>query len=156
MNPVTTTVLVLAGGDSSERDVSLGGARGIADALRSCGYSVLVADPARPEIAPTDDFEQVFTSGRIAETPPEVDDFIAKRAEFTRVLSAYQSYGVDVVFNGLHGGVGEDGTIQSVLDYIGVAYTGSGGQASALAMDKQRSKVMALSRSQRRTLSSAG
>jgi len=143
LNPSATTVLVLAGGDSPERDVSLESARGIAQALQTAGYAVLVADPARPEITPTADFDSIFARSRIAETPPEVDDYIARRAEFTRVLTAHQSYGIDVVFNGLHGGAGEDGTIQAVLDYIGVPYTGSGAGASSLAMDKQRSKFVA-------------
>ena len=46
----------------------------------------------------------------------------------------------DVVFIGLHGGHGEDGTIQALLDLTGVPYTGSGHLASALAMDKDLSK----------------
>ena len=48
----------------------------------------------------------------------------------------------DVVFLGLHGGSGEDGTIQSLLDLTGVPYTGSGHLASALAMDKDLSKQL--------------
>jgi len=50
--------------------------------------------------------------------------------------------GCDVVFIALHGGAGEDGTLQALLDLSGVPYTGSGMLASALAMDKTRSKVM--------------
>jgi D-alanine-D-alanine ligase len=50
---------------------------------------------------------------------------------------------VDVVFSGLHGGAGEDGTIQAVLEYLGIPFTGSGAEASALAMDKQRTKHLA-------------
>ena len=46
----------------------------------------------------------------------------------------------DVVFVALHGGQGEDGTLQAVLDVIGVPYTGSGHLASALAMDKDLAK----------------
>jgi D-alanine-D-alanine ligase len=48
----------------------------------------------------------------------------------------------DVVFLGLHGGTGEDGTIQAMLDLTGVPYTGSGHLASALAMDKELSKQL--------------
>jgi len=48
----------------------------------------------------------------------------------------------DVVFLGLHGGTGEDGTIQAMLDLTGVPYTGSGHLASALAMDKDLSKQL--------------
>jgi D-alanine-D-alanine ligase len=50
--------------------------------------------------------------------------------------------GADVVFLGLHGGQGEDGTIQALLDMAGVKYTGSGHLASALAMDKDLSKKL--------------
>ena len=48
----------------------------------------------------------------------------------------------DVVFLALHGGQGEDGTIQALLDLAGVPYTGSGHLASALAMDKDLSKQL--------------
>jgi len=48
--------------------------------------------------------------------------------------------GIDLVFNALHGEYGEDGQVQAVLDYYGVPYTGSGALASALAMDKVRSR----------------
>jgi D-alanine-D-alanine ligase len=47
----------------------------------------------------------------------------------------------DVVFNALHGRFGEDGTIQGVLDYLGIPYTHSGMRASALAMDKAAAKA---------------
>src|SRR5690606_27397180 len=49
----------------------------------------------------------------------------------------------DVAFNALHGPFGEDGTIQGILEYLGIAYTHSGVLASALAMDKHRSKIVA-------------
>jgi D-alanine-D-alanine ligase len=48
----------------------------------------------------------------------------------------------DVVFNALHGRFGEDGTIQGVLDYLGLPYTHSGVRASALAMDKAAAKAV--------------
>lgn len=48
----------------------------------------------------------------------------------------------DVVFNALHGRFGEDGTIQGILDYIGLPYTHSGVRASAMAMDKEAAKAV--------------
>jgi D-alanine-D-alanine ligase len=60
--------------------------------------------------------------------------------QMLRVLPALQK--ADVVFLGLHGGAGEDGTIQALLDLAGVTYTGSGHMASALAMDKDLSKAL--------------
>jgi len=112
----------------------------------SAGYAVLVADPARPSIKPTDNFDDVFPRTGIGEAPPEIDDeFGAARCEFVRVLSGWQAYGVDVVFSGLHGGAGEDGRIQAILEYVGVPYTGSMPAACALAMDKQRTRQLARS-----------
>src|SRR5690606_29765739 len=49
----------------------------------------------------------------------------------------------DVVFNALHGPFGEDGTIQGILEYLGIPYTHSGVLASALAMDKKQAKKVA-------------
>ena len=49
---------------------------------------------------------------------------------------------VDVVFLAMHGGTGEDGTVQALLDLAGIPYTGSGVMASALAMDKEKAKVV--------------
>jgi len=49
---------------------------------------------------------------------------------------------IDVVFNCLHGGAGEDGTVQLLLDVMGIPYAGSGAQACARAMDKARSRAL--------------
>jgi D-alanine-D-alanine ligase len=50
--------------------------------------------------------------------------------------------GPDIAFNALHGRFGEDGTVQGVLDYLGIPYTHSGVRASAVAMDKAASKAL--------------
>ena len=137
------TVLVLAGGDSAERDVSLSSARGIAAALRDAGHRVLVADPARPEVAPTEYDEAILGNSAIPAEPPAVGgDVHTARAAFVKILAQRDAFKIDVVFNGLHGGTGEDGTVQAVLEYLGVPYTGSGPAASAFAMDKQRAKIL--------------
>jgi D-alanine-D-alanine ligase len=126
--------------------VSLDSARGMADAAREAGYRVLVADPARPEIEPSEDGAAVFGGAGIAETPPGViDDVYGGRLGFMKTLAGYDKYGIDMVLNGLHGGAGEDGTVQAVLDYAGIPYTGSGMEACAVAMDKQLSKHIARS-----------
>jgi D-alanine-D-alanine ligase len=98
-------ILVLQGGDSSEREVSLSSGARVAAALRSRGHEVLEADPAGDPLA---------------------------------VLPVARE--VEVVWLALHGGTGEDGTIQAMFDLAGVRYTGSGHLASALAMDKDLSK----------------
>ncbi len=56
-------------------------------------------------------------------------------------LEALKSRRFDRAFIALHGRLGEDGTIQGALEYLGVPYTGSGVMASALAMDKWRTKL---------------
>lgn len=137
-------ILLLAGGDSPERDVSLTSSRGIAAALREAGHRVRVADPARPEIVPTDHDDTVFGSTAIGVEPPTFPaDRRPARSAFVQTLARLHTQPVDLVFNGLHGGAGEDGTIQAILEYLGIPYTGSGPAASALAMDKQRSKIVA-------------
>jgi D-alanine-D-alanine ligase len=137
-------VLLLAGGDSSERDVSLASSRGIAKALREAGHRVLVADPAQPRVTPTEYDEAIFDGVAIGVEPPKSGAHVGEaRASFVRMLAARSDWDFDVVFNGLHGGVGENGALQAVLDYLGIPYTGSGAAASALAMDKQRAKIIA-------------
>ena len=138
-------VLLLAGGDSPERDVSLTSSRGIAKALRDAGHRVLVADPAKPGGTPTEYDEAIFDGTKIGTEPPRIGDVRDARAAFVRLLSARSDWDFDIVFNGLHGGAGENGSLQAVLDYLGIPYTGSGAAASALAMDKQRSKIIAAS-----------
>ncbi|HEU4928864.1 MAG TPA: D-alanine--D-alanine ligase [Candidatus Krumholzibacteria bacterium] len=138
-------VLLLAGGDSPERDVSLSSSRGIAKALRDAGHRVLVADPAQARGTPTEYDEAIFDGATIGKEPPRIGDVAEARAAFVRLLASRSDWDFDIVFNGLHGGAGENGSLQAVLDYLGIPYTGSGAAASALAMDKQRAKIIAAS-----------
>ena len=133
-------VAVLVGGRSNERDVSLATGLAVARALAGLGWDLRVLDTGRPELPalPLDDFV-ALPSGPAAALP--------EPAAFTRALVASAPGGAtgwrpDLVFNALHGGVGEDGTLQGVLDWLGVPYTGCGLAASALAMDKWRSKMI--------------
>lgn len=100
-------ILVLLGGSSAEREVSLSSGSRVAAALRERGHSVTEADPHPDPFA-------VLPAARAA----------------------------DVTWLALHGGAGEDGTIQALLDLAGVRYTGSGVLGSALAMDKDLSKQL--------------
>ncbi|MEL6335463.1 MAG: D-alanine--D-alanine ligase [Pseudomonadota bacterium] len=99
-------VVVLKGGPSAEREVSLVSGRECAAALRSAGYTVEEID-AGPDLAE-----------RLAAVRP------------------------DVVFNALHGRWGEDGCVQGILEWLRLPYTHSGVLASALAMDKERTKAV--------------
>jgi D-alanine-D-alanine ligase len=133
-------ITVLTGGTSSERDVAIASAAQVVAALRSRGHTVSVVDTARGYIPPAD--EARLLSGAVGPTPPAIEDLIA--LERGVLLSGLGSLPVireaDVIFVALHGGRGEDGTLQALLDFIGVPYTGSRTLGTALAMDKDISK----------------
>ena len=100
-------VVVLMGGWSAEREVSLSSGAGVAAALRERGWSKV--------------------------TELDMDRDVALRlAEFKP----------DVVFNALHGTPGEDGTVQGMMDLMGLKYTHSGCTPSAVAIDKELTKAV--------------
>ncbi len=132
-------IAVLFGGTSEERDVSIASAAQIIPALRSRGHEVLAIDTATGRLA--QDAEQKLLTRAVATEPPSG----AQLARFGGTALALASEAndirdVDVVFLALHGGAGEDGRVQAVLDLAGLAYTGSNHIASATAMDKDLSK----------------
>ncbi|WP_129791622.1 D-alanine--D-alanine ligase [Sphingosinicella sp. CPCC 101087] len=99
-------IVVLMGGWSAEREVSLTSGRGVAEALESRGHRVTRIDMGR-------DLAQ-----RLAETKP------------------------DIVFNALHGTPGEDGSVQGLMDLMGIRYTHSGLATSVIAIDKELTKLV--------------
>jgi D-alanine-D-alanine ligase len=133
-------VTVLTGGTSSERDVALASAVQVITALRSRGHEVAVVDTARGYIPQSD--EAALLSGVVGTEPPSIARLHA--LERGLLLSGLGNLAVvqdaDVLFLALHGGRGEDGTIQTLLEMVGVPYTGSGRLGSAMAMDKDISK----------------
>jgi len=130
-------ITVLMGGTSAERDVSLASGVRVAEALRSCGHEVLSVDTAHGILSAPD--EEALLSGKIVKTiPPDVQALVRLNAQLPGTLRSLPQ--TDVLFLALHGGQGEDGTLQALLDLTGVPYTGSGHLASALAMDKDLSK----------------
>jgi len=136
-------ITVLMGGTSSERDVSLASGIRVAEALRSRGHEVAAVDPARGPISLEE--QQRLASGIVVQTAPPSEEALRRlaREALPRLVSTLPRQGeTDVVFLGLHGGSGEDGTIQSLLDLTGVPYTGSGHLASAMAMDKDVTKQL--------------
>lgn len=130
-------IAVLYGGTSSERDVSLVTGRAVANALADGGHEVLLVDPARGD-APVGPREAA-AAARIgaAAPPPEHETGSALEAVSSEAVGT-----ADVVFVALHGGTGEDGTVQGLLELAGKRYTGSGVLGSALAMDKRASKLL--------------
>jgi D-alanine-D-alanine ligase len=132
-------ITVLLGGTSAERDVSLASGLRVAEALRSRGHQVTAVDPAHGVLEPSE--ERALLSGQVMKTiPPDVHALARLNSQMPSTLRSMPA--TDVVFLGLHGGQGEDGTIQALLDLTGVPYTGSGHLASALAMDKDLSKQL--------------
>ncbi len=129
-------VTVLLGGDSPERDVSLASGAAILKALRAAGHEARAVDPALRAGA---DAEPRAT--KIGSAPPGAPPPLAAGEQFAW-LNAESIRSADVVFIALHGGAGEDGTVQALLETAGVVYTGSGILASALAMNKDRSKAL--------------
>jgi D-alanine-D-alanine ligase len=134
-------ITVLMGGTSSERDVSLASGLRIAEALRSRGHAVRSVDTAKGPLT-EDDEQQMLTAGVLKQLPPSPDELARMNAESLAVQAAYlpKRSECDVAFLALHGGRGEDGTMQALLDLAGVPYTGSGHLPSALAMDKDFAK----------------
>ena len=136
-------ITVLMGGTSAERDVSLASGLRIAAALRSVGHTVTSLDPATGVISHEQE-NAMLRAGVVKTAPPTIDALEAlSRASLSPALGTLPEVRqADVVFLALHGGQGEDGTVQALLDMVGVVYTGSGHLASALAMDKDLSKKL--------------
>jgi D-alanine-D-alanine ligase len=132
-------IAVLFGGTSEERDVSIASAAQIVPALRGLGHEVFAVDTATGRLPAAE--EQKMLAASVAVAPPSSTDMAAMRDRATTLSpAALNMHDVDVVFLALHGGAGEDGRIQAMLDLAGLAYTGSNHIASAAAMDKDISK----------------
>ena len=131
-------IAVLLGGDSMERDVSIASAAQVVGALRSRGHEVIAYDSGRGRLGRDD--EQRLFAGKIDKRPPDKNQV----AGLPTVVSAPDLAEVDLVFLALHGGRGEDGTVQALLDLAGIPYTGSGKLGSALGWDKDVAKRLFL------------
>jgi len=135
-------ITVLMGGTSSERNVSLASGIRITEALRTRGHEVTPLDPAKGVISPTE--ERELSKGKVGTEPPSLESLskFAEGAFLPNLTGMKELREADVAFLALHGGQGEDGTIQALLDMANVRYTGSGHLSSALAMDKDLSKKL--------------
>ena len=132
-------IAVLFGGTSEERDVSIASAAQIIPALRRLGHDVSAVDTASGRLGPAEEL-RLLASGVAPEPPSDVEIATVRGRAIALSASAFNIRDVDVVFLALHGGAGEDGRIQAMLDLAGLAYTGSNHIASAAAMDKDLSK----------------
>jgi D-alanine-D-alanine ligase len=127
-------VAVLAGGRSSEHEISVASARSVVDALDPERYETRVVEIGRDGRWQIGAGPMSLAEGRepVAETLPVIADE-APAALLGRV---------DVVLPILHGPFGEDGTVQGLLELAGVPYVGAGVAASALCMDKDLCKAV--------------
>jgi D-alanine-D-alanine ligase len=129
-------VAVLAGGRSSEHEISLASARSVVEALDPERYDTVVVGIGR-------DGRWDVTGGGQSLPPAEGEPVaatlpvVAERRPPAHVLGS-----VDVVLPILHGPFGEDGTVQGLLELAGVPYVGAGVAASALCMDKDLCKAV--------------
>jgi D-alanine-D-alanine ligase len=132
-------IAVLMGGTSDEREVSLSSGTQVARALREAGHSVVAVDTVSGVLSAREE-DRLITEG-VRATPPGQGELERLDEGHTVALTRDPSLEqVDVFFLALHGGSGEDGTIQSLLDVAGVAYTGSDRLGCSLAMDKEVTK----------------
>ena len=142
-------ILVLAGGFSPERNVSLSSGAMVCQALRDRGHQVALMDLFFGLDGAVDG-ENLYSAPipdsfkRVARAAPDLEEVKARRggdspsAIGPGVLETCAR--AEVVFLALHGTCGEDGRIQAALDLLGVPYTGSGYLGSAIAMDKDLTK----------------
>jgi D-alanine-D-alanine ligase len=133
-------VAVLMGGVSSERNVSLSTGKQILESLDRDKYEVIGVDAA---LLPGSTLPQLKGAEIEADAVAEARDALAASAKLVSVsdiLDSNRQIRPDVVFIALHGKYGEDGTVQGMLELLGIPYTGSGVLASALAMDKSMTK----------------
>lgn len=136
-------VVVLCGGVSSEREISLRSSTKIAKALRGRGHHVILLDVFFGSSQMLS-FEQEQDFEQAADALREKSDLISpERIAQTGLFGPHVldlCRQADVVFIGLHGENGEDGKIQAVFDLEGITYTGSDAQSSSIAMDKEKTK----------------
>jgi D-alanine-D-alanine ligase len=132
-------IAVLFGGTSEERDVSIASAAQIIPALRGLGHDVFAVDTATGRLPAAQEKELLLNA--VAPAPPSSAEISqVRRRAIALAPSAFDIRTTDVVFIALHGGAGEDGRLQSMLDLAGMAYTGSNHIATAAAMDKDIAK----------------
>lgn len=143
-------IVVLCGGLSPERNVSLSSGTRIASTLINNGHKVVLADMFFGLEAYTGSLDDIFDNPpplggtKIEEAAPDLAAVRASRklrseSQFgDRVLELCQA--ADLVFMALHGQCGEDGKVQAAFDLLGIKYTGAGFVGSAIAMDKDLTK----------------
>ena len=142
-------IVVLCGGVSTERDVSLVSGTKVYRALKEKGHQVMMLDIFLGYEGETDgifdkDIDWAERVAPISEKAPDIDAVKASRKGDSDVLFGENVLKIcrmaDIVFMGLHGDCGENGKVQATFDLYGIKYTGTDYVSSALAMDKSLTK----------------
>ena len=145
-------IVVLAGGLSPERNVSLSSGSMICQALREKGHRVALVDL----FFGLEDYEGELEALYDAPIPEKFKKVDREAPDLKKVRASRKDQSpsaigngvlelcatADVVYLGLHGACGEDGRIQAMFDLMGIPYTGAGYTSSAIAMDKDLTKRM--------------
>ena len=140
-------VVVLAGGTSTEREISIISGSGVCRALQERGHQAVLLDvffgcSGEEALAGfPDDFDVDGAEAAMHEKTAGLEEALRSRREFfgPHVLELCQQ--ADVVFLALHGANGEDGKVQAAFDLFGIRYTGTDYLSSAIAMDKAVTKT---------------
>lgn len=144
-------IVVLAGGISTERDVSLTSGKKIYEALKQNGHKVIMLDiylgyEGNPDTVFDDEIDWVGQVAGISENAPDIEQIKALRKDNNRIMFGPNVINIcqtaDIVFMGLHGDCGENGKVQAAFDLFDIKYTGTDSMSSAIAMDKGVSKQM--------------
>lgn len=149
-------IIVLAGGLSSERDVSLSSSAGICKTLLEKGHDVFLLDVFLGLDYDPDRLEEVFTlpghgleiAKGISTDEPDIEAIKASRSGESNCFLGPNVIELcrmaDITFLGLHGGEGENGKLQATFDLLGIKYTGPDSLGCAIAMDKGFTKQVFL------------
>lgn len=140
-------IIVLAGGNSTEREVSIASGQGVCKALRERNHKAVLLDPyfgasKKEENLFLAEYDVDKAADAMREMSSKLEEIMKTRKGFfgPNVLEICKE--ADIVFLALHGANGEDGKVQSVLDLMGIKYTGSGPLSSGMAMDKGITKMV--------------
>ncbi|MCI9077613.1 MAG: D-alanine--D-alanine ligase [Lachnospiraceae bacterium] len=151
-------IVVLTGGISTEREVSLVTGKGVCNALRECGHKAVLLDVFFGYGKEGDSLDGIFEEKSLLNdeihdinvTDPDIEEIKKLRGAYLKDKWSNDRltgpnvieicHMADIVFMALHGADGENGRLQAAFDILGIKYTGTGSFGSSLAMDKFISK----------------
>lgn len=149
-------IVVLAGGLSTERDVSITSGKQVFKALLDKGHKAILLDVFMGIEEKFESIDSLFenaydftkTITGVSTEIPQLDDIKAMRKDKSDSIFGENVIDIcrqaDICFLALHGGMGENGQLQAALDMLGIKYTGAGYLGSAVAMDKGVTKAVFL------------